>query len=530
MRNIFPYIAIIGLSFSLFAFHSNPYKNQAVKVIATAEFQQKSRIPISSTIIANFFKNYPDLKEYQSDVTTLYKKRKYNAIWHDDQGIIEFAYLLHPKVNLLEEEGLDANFAYKDLIDGIFNDKPANSLSPSDTEIMLSSMYVFYVHKVYIGIGSQKIKEVGWFIPTKEISYGDLLDSLLANPELLDKNEAEMFSQYYNLRTILKKYRQIEKNGGWDPITPDPSGKELKPFDSTITIGQVRKRLYLEGDLKHDSKSNYYDEELMAGIMNYKKRHGQKLHYIIKPENIDQMNEPIGERIKTIVLNMERCRWIPPELAKAKEYVIINIPSFKLLFKRNGKTVLESNVFVGKIMYETVIFSADMTHIVFSPYWNIPNSIVENELESEIIRDPDYLVKHNMEKYKGGVRQKPGPENSLGLVKFMFPNSNDIYLHDTPAKSLFDLQSRAFSHGCINVRKAKELALLILKDDPHWPIERIEKAMNGEKETTYYLKNKIPVHIGYFTTWVSDSGEISFFPDIYERDQLLARLLFPESE
>ncbi|MNT62072.1 murein L,D-transpeptidase [compost metagenome] len=95
---------------------------------------------------------------------------------------------------------------------------------------------------------------------------------------------------------------------------------------------------------------------------------------------------------------------------------------------------------------------------------------------------------------------------------------------------MFDLQSRAFSHGCINVRKAKELALLILKDDPHWPIERIEKAMNGEKETTYYLKNKIPVHIGYFTTWVSDSGEISFFPDIYERDQLLARLLFPESE
>lgn len=530
MKNIFSPIVMIVMSFSLFAFHPNTPKNQTTETITVAQFQQKSRIPINNTILVKFFKQYPDLKEYESDVTILYKKRKYNAIWHDDQGIIEFAYLLHPKVNLLEEEGLDANFAYKDLIDGIFNDKPANSLSPSDTELMLSSMYVFYVQKVYVGIGSQKIKEIGWFIPTKEISYSDLLDSLLVNPKLLDRNEAEMFTQYYSLRTILKKYRQIEKNGGWEPITPDPSGNELKPFDSTITVGQIRKRLYLEGDLKQDSKSNFYDEELMAGVMNYKKRHGLKLHYIIKPENIEQMNEPIGQRIKTIVLNMERCRWIPPELAKAKEYVIINIPSFKLLFKRNGKTELESNVFVGKIMFETVIFSADMTHIVFSPYWNIPNSIVENELESEIVRDPDYLAKHNMEKYKGGVRQKPGPENSLGLVKFMFPNSNDIYLHDTPAKSLFDLQSRAFSHGCINVRKAKELAHLILKDDPDWPVERIDEAMKGEKETTCILKEKIPVHIGYFTTWVNDSGEISFFQDIYERDQRLVGLLFSDSE
>lgn len=530
MKNIFSSIVIIAVSFSLFAFYPKTTESSTNKAITVAHFQQKSGLPISKTLIVNFFKEYPDLKEYEPDVMLLYKERKYKAIWHDDNGLIEFAYLLYPKVGLLKEEGLNASFAYKEAIERIFNQKPANTLSLPDTDIMLSSMYVFYAQKVYVGIGSKKIKEIGWFIPTKNISYGTLLNSLLANPELLNKNEADMFSQYYSLRAILKKYRQIEKNGGWDPITAEPSGKELKPFDSAITIGQIRKRLAMEGDLKQDSKSNFYDEELMAGIMNYKKRYGLKLHYIIKPENIEQMNEPIGNRIKTIIVNMERCRWIPPELAKAEEYIIINIPSFRLLFKRNGKTVLESNVFVGKIMYETVIFSADMTHIVFSPYWNIPNSIVENELQSEIVRDPDYLAKHNMEKYKGGVRQKPGPENSLGLVKFMFPNSNDIYLHDTPAKSLFDLQSRAFSHGCINVRKAKELAELILKDDPNWPIERIEKAMNGEKETTYYLKNKIPVHIGYFTTWVNDSGEISFFPDIYERDQRLAGLLFSDSE
>jgi murein L,D-transpeptidase YcbB/YkuD len=250
------------------------------------------------------------------------------------------------------------------------------------------------------------------------------------------------------------------------------------------------------------------------------------MDYTITSSHIQRLNLPLEKYIKTIMVNMERCRWIAPELTKAEQYIIVNIPSFKLIYKKNGKNELESNVFVGETMNETVVFSSNMSHIVFSPYWNIPKSIVESEIKTAISQDKNYLDSHNMEWNKGELRQKPGKNNPLGVVKFIFPNSNNIYLHDTPSKSLFESEYRAYSHGCINV---KELAFLILKNDPDWPIERINAAMIAEKETTYILKKKIPVHIGYFTAWVSDTGEISFYNDIYERDDRLAELIFMDA-
>jgi murein L,D-transpeptidase YcbB/YkuD len=389
-------------------------------------------------------------------------------------------------------------------------------------------MYVFYAKKVFHGIDTNKIREVGWFLPRKNLSYENLLDSLLIDPKLLNKNENQLFGQYYKLRDILKKYRQIEKNGDWNPIVADSLVKEYKPNDSSKTIGQIRQRLAVIGDLKQDSKSNIYDDELMAGILNYKKRNGYKKDYIITSIHIRRMNIPIDKYIKTIMVNMERCRWIAPELTKAEEYIIINIPAFKLLFKRNGKIELESSVLVGNNMTETVVFSSNMSHLVFSPYWIVPQSIVENELKEAMERDKNYLASNNMEWNNGKVIQKPGPKNPMGQVKFIFPNSNSIYLHDTPSKNLFEYEYKAFSHGCINVKRAKELAILILKDDPDWPLERINEAMEGGKETTCVLKKKIPVHIGYLTTWVDDSGEISFYNDLYLRDESLIELLFSE--
>ena len=156
----------------------------------------------------------------------------------------------------------------------------------------------------------------------------------------------------------------------------------------------------------------------------------------------------------------------------------------------------------------------------------MPRSIIKTEILPEIEKDSHYLEKHNMEWNEGRVRQKPGPKNSLGLVKFLFPNSNNIYFHDTPSKYLFDRHDRAFSHGCIRVEKPKELAVALLKDDPDWTIEKIEEAMNAKAEKWYRLKTKIPVYIGYFTAWVDTNGVLHFYDDIYTRDQQLASLLF----
>ncbi|MEL1252810.1 L,D-transpeptidase family protein [Flavobacterium sp. DGU38] len=327
--------------------------------------------------------------------------------------------------------------------------------------------------------------------------------------------------QYDRLEAALEKYQKIERKKLWKKIDIDSATyKELKPFDSGAVVKQIRERLFVDGDLKRDSKSDLYDEELMAGVLNYKKRYGLTLNYKLSFEHIKQMNEPVSERIKTIQLNMERCRLIPENLIDARDYIMVNIPAYRLLYVRNGVNEFVSDVFVGTTWSETEIFSSNMDKVVFSPYWNVPQSIIDNELKLNMARDKNYLEDNNMEWNGGKVRQKPGPKNSLGLVKFLFPNPFDIYMHDTPAKSLFQFEQRTFSHGCINIKEAKKLAHVILKDDPDWNDEMIDNAMNGEKETTCILKNKIPIYIGYFTSWVNEeTGEIYFYPDVYQKDK-----------
>ncbi|MBP2283455.1 murein L,D-transpeptidase YcbB/YkuD [Flavobacterium sp. CG_23.5] len=533
MKNYVLSIVVVLCGVSVATIYHNRNENLTVKVISVAKKLQeytfgKSEVPLSKAIVSEFFSKYPDLKKYQSDVIAVYKKRNYKSIWYDEKGLLEFADLLYSKVNLIEEEGLKSNLAYKDKIDGIFDSEFKDELSRTDTEIFLSTMYVFYAKKVFRGIDSKKIKEIGWFLPRKDLSYENLLDSLLVDTKLLSKNEKTLYEQYYKLRDYLKIYRQIEKSGEWTPIEANASVQFYKPSDSSKVIGQIRHRLTVTGDLKQDSKSNVYDNDLMAGVLNYKKRNGYQPNYQISIWQIQRMNVPIKKYIQTIMVNMERCRWIDPALTKSDEIIIINIPAFNLIYRKNGIKELESNLLVGKNITETVVFSSYISSIVFSPYWNIPQSIVENELSLALFADKDYLAKHNMESNKGKVRQKPGGKNPMGLVKFMFPNTNDIYLHDTPSKSLFEFNYRALSHGCINMDKAKELAVLLLKNDPEWPIERINEAMKGEKETTYILKKKIPLYIGYFTSWVDDKGEIHFYEDIYDRDERLASLLYEE--
>ena len=327
--------------------------------------------------------------------------------------------------------------------------------------------------------------------------------------------------QYDRLQSALEKYEKIERKKLWKKIDADSATyKDLKPFDSGVAVKQIRERLFVDGDLKQDSKSSLYDEELMAGVLNYKKRYGLKLNYKLTWEHIKQMNEPIEERIKTIKLNMQRCQLIPENLVNATDYILVNIPSYRLLYVKGGVSEFVSDVFVGTTWSETEIFSSTMDKVVFSPYWNVPQSIIDNELKLNMARDKNYLEENNMEWNGGKVRQKPGPKNSLGLVKFLFPNPFDIYMHDTPAKSLFQFEQRTFSHGCINIKEAKKLAHVILKDDPDWTDEMIDNAMNGEKETTCILKNKIPIYIGYFTSWVNEeTGEVYFYPDVYQKDK-----------
>ncbi len=522
-------ISCIFISSFGFSKDNLPSKSEKVAFFISNFLPNKVTAPgIDNAKLQAFFKKYPDLKAYQADVTTLYKDRSYKAIWFDGNDINEFGQLMYHKLNSTYEQGIQIKIPYKDKIDEVFDEDSTDKVSDSDTELLLSSMYILYAKHVFQGIDAATQNKIEWYLPKKQLSYQTLLDSITSNPNFLDKDNQLLFSQYYKLQEVLKKYRTIEKNKTWNTISMDTPFKDLRPDDTSKTISDIRTRLFVIGDLAKDSKSNFYDRELMDAVMKYKLRHALTPNYIITKDHINQMNEPVSDRIKTLMLNMERCRWIPPTLEDQSEYVMVNIPSFRMFYVRDGNYDIVSNVFIGTPLTKTVIFSGQIDRIVFSPYWTVPSSIVANELKFKIAEDKNYLADHNMESYKGQVRQKPGPDNALGLVKFMFPNPNDIYMHDTPSKSLFQFEKRIFSHGCINVEKAKELAYAMLRDYPDWPADKIKTAMNGEKETTCMLKKKVPIYIGYFTAWVSKEGEIGFYPDVYERDVKLNSLLFPQ--
>ena len=515
---------------SSFGFSKDKTLSEKKKIaffIPAPSFDNYAAPIIDDASLLAFFKKYSQLKEYQKDVSTLYKDRSYKSIWYEGSDINEFGHLMYQKLNSTYEQGVQVRIPYKDKIDEVFNEESDKKISESDTELLLSSMYILYAKHVFQGMDAAEQNKIEWYLPKKKLSYETLLDSIVTNPNLLDENNHVLFSQYYKLQSVLKKYREIEKNNTWNTITMPNPYKDLRPDDTGVTIQDVRTRLFVIGDLAQDSKSNFYDQELMDGVMKYKLRHVLTPNYIINKDHINQMNEPVSDRIKTLMLNMERCRWIPPTLENQEEYVMVNIPSFRLYFVRNGNYDVVSKVFIGTPLTKTVIFSGQIDRIVFSPYWYVPASIIKNELQLKIAEDKNYLADHNMEWNGGNVRQKPGPENALGLVKFMFPNANDIYMHDSPSKTLFGFEKRIFSHGCINVEKAKELAVAMMKDYPDWTIDKIDAAMSGEKETPFKLTKKIPIYIGYFTAWVSKEGDIGFFPDVYERDVKLNSLLFP---
>jgi len=486
---------------------------------------RKCNMPFDSNLLVPFYQTYPELNKYRKDLTTVYRQRKFTLIWYDERGIVEFSQTLFNKVKNLDMEGVSSKFPYQEKIDGVFENEKENTLSATDIEFLLTNLYLFYAEKVYQGLADTTTTALGWLLPRKQVTYVAMLDSVVADPKLLDRNDSTLFKQYYKLREVLKHYREIEKQGGWNPIDLDPKLKAYKPGDTAKAIQQIRTRLFITGDLKQDTQSNRYDPELEEGVKNYQLRNGNIPGKSILPEHIKEMNVPISDRIKKIIVNMERCRWISPEFAKAEEYIVVNIPSFKLTFVRKGKIELTSPVVVGSNVTKTDIFSGMLSYIVFSPYWNLPQSIINKEVKPGMSKNKNYLEKHNMEWNNGQVRQKPGKNNSLGLIKFIFPNSNDIYMHDTPAKSLFARESRAFSHGCIRVAKPRELALAILQDDPNWTPGKIDASMHAGKETTCVLKKKIPVYIGYLTAWVDGQGAINFYKDIYDRDERLGQLL-----
>ncbi len=351
---------------------------------------------------------------------------------------------------------------------------------------------------------------------------------------------------YDNLRKALVLYRQLENSTALQQPLPAHTSRKIVPGDTYVGIKELAQKLIALGDLPANTEIPMrYESALVEGVKAFQLRHGLAADGVIGRSTFEQLNTLMSARVRQIELTLERLRWTPFLLGK--RMVVINLPEFVLrAYEVNdGKITVKTamNIIVGKSLNtQTPLFYEDMRFIEFSPYWNVPPSIAKAETVPKLRRDPAYFHKQGMEFVSGDgsvvsnisedslaavmsgklrIRQRPGPKNALGDIKFIFPNNNNIYLHHTPSVSLFKRDRRDFSHGCIRVEEPVALAKFVLQDEPEWTEKRIREAMERGKSNTIRLKQPLPVVIAYVTVIVKRDGKVYFFRDIYSHDKLL---------
>jgi len=337
-------------------------------------------------------------------------------------------------------------------------------------------------------------------------------------------------ASYRTLKDALARYRRIERDGGWAPLPP---GLALRRGSRGSPVASLGARLAVEGDLPSAATrgaADRYDSDLAEAVKRFQRRHGLVPLGVLDPATVAEMNVPVGARIRQIELNLERWRWLPADLGR--RYVMVNVPSFQLEAYEDGRRAVAMKVVTGKPDSPTPVLSDDLTTVVFSPYWNVPPSIAEDEIIPAVRRDPGFLRRNALELVRGSrvvgpaalrsgevqIRQRPGARNALGLVKFVFPNPFGVYLHDTPADALFARPRRAFSHGCIRVERPLELARWVLTGMPRWTPAAIRSAMRAGRERQLALPETIPVYITYQTVEAGADATVSFWPDVYGHD------------
>lgn len=495
---------------------------QKTAVQLAGNFSNQTALKFDSVQVNTFFSKYSSLLPFRENVKSFYKNRNFSYAWYDANGQIEHAGNLYARLENLKEEGLGGTIPYLDRLDSLMGNTQVEDLKQqTETELLLTGLYFYFAQKVWGGLNEKTTTKAEWYLPRKKISYEKYLDSLLKTADNFSNTDEPVYRQYSLLKSFLKKYQDIEKSHQWEVIKGDK--KSYRLGDSSNIIRQIKRKLFLFNDLPGDTANPVFNAALQVAVKKFQHRYGVKEDGIIGQAMLNELKVPLQNKIQKIIVNMERSRWLP--MSVKGEYLAVNIPEFKLHVYKDDSLLWDMNVVVGKSVHKTVIFSGHLNNVVFSPYWNVPPGILNNEVLPGVRKNKNYLAAHHMERYGGGIRQLPGPWNSLGQVKFLFPNSYSIYLHDTPSKGLFNEDKRAFSHGCIRVAEPKKLAAYLLRNDPSWNDEKITAAMKSGKEKYVTLNNKIPVFITYFTAFVDRQGNINFRDDIYNRDNRLKAML-----
>lgn len=483
---------------------------------------------LDSTQLENFIRSDSEFNQYREPFFDFYKSRNYQYAWFDSTGLAEQA---NNFMNLLDITiaQLDDSSLYNKKLNQLYVRVQADSAKHKrslQTELYLTGQFFEYASKVYKG-SDIDATELGWYIPRRKYNLTALLDSAIGTAIKKQTLYLPLNRQFNTLREAIAKYNQIKKKDTWDSIAV-PS-KPYKSGDTSQAITLIKHRLFLLGDYADNDSSNVYDSSFAAAVKSYQHRLGLVEDGALGVNTMKELNIPITERIKSLLINLERIRWMPAE--NDSSFILVNIPEFKLHVFDSGQQKFQMRIIVGKEGTSTVIFTGDLKYIVFSPYWNVPESIVRKEIVPGMKRGVNYIQKHNMEITGNAnglplVRQKPGNDNALGNVKFLFPNEFNIYLHDTPNRDLFSQNNRMFSHGCIRIQEPQKLAEYLLRNNPQYTPEIIDSLMHLGKEKWVTLNHPVRVYLGYFTAWVDVDGKVNFRKDIYGHDQKMAAKLF----
>jgi murein L,D-transpeptidase YcbB/YkuD len=481
-----------------------------------------------------------------------YDRRQFSPAWIENASPRPQMDALINAIHAASLEGLDPELYSASLLDqrkaeaskGFLSKKGFDPKEAGAMDVWLVYLYMKYASDLADGVSDLAHADPRWkirpeaFDPLAELERA-LRDNRVAE-SLMELTPTD--ADYRALRKALADYRAQASRGGWPAV---PSNVHAKPDQQSPHVAALARRLAASGDFKGavpaDGRPAVYGPELQDAVRRFQRRHGLTDDGVVGPALAAELNVPVDARIRQIELNMERWRWLPRDLGDRS--ILVNIPDMRLDVRERGNVPLTMRVVVGKQDTPTPIFNDEMTYLVFAPYWNVPPDIAEKETLPSVLKDPGFLERTNMEvvdesgramdagsidlnapeKYR--FRQRPGTSNSLGLVKFMFPNQFNVYLHDTPADSLFARASRSLSHGCVRLEQPEKLAAYVLRDQPEWTPDRINDAMHGQEERTVKLKAKIPVYIGYWTAKVSADGLVQFRKDVYGIDGQLTRKL-----
>ena len=524
---------------------------------------------LDSTEVIKAFQAEPKFKAQLLPARRFYRERGFTLGWFKDHQPVPRVKSLQDIIAKAGNEGLDPkDYQVKDIskmlaeLEKVHDDSTKRNALERQIDIVLTGTYMKWANDYYRGIANpHDKKDTSWLVKPNKIKLNKALLTFLGERKSRYNyyEFAPLHPEYDQLKKALATYRAQERAGGWPTL---PATLNLKPGATSPAVAALRKRLLdsaggaaastpatAAAPASAAPTAEVYDPELVKAVKLFQQDAGLKATGIVSGETLKQLNIPIGTRIDQLILNMERWRWLPKKFEP--NYLLVNIPEYTLHVMEDSQEAFNMRVIVGKVLHETPVFSDKMEYVVLAPYWNVPFSIIDKELRGKLAANPNYLDRLDMEVVKGygrkatpidpntidwanvtqatfkyTLRRRPGPKNDLGDVKFIFPNANDIYLHDTPHDELFSQSNRSFSHGCVRLSEPIKLATYLLRDRPEWDQQTIMDTIATHREKYITLKEKLPVYLVYFTAWADAAGHPHFRDDIYGLDKKLAREYF----